>query len=368
MLTAFQISGTGGNAYLVGDVLSLPASVGACTNPATWTVTAITAPTGSFTDTAGTHWQIVLDQGNYINIRQFGAKQDFTLATGDAGATNDQASIQNALNFASAGLGPIDGKGYAGHTVMVPRGGSLVCGGLMVPQAVSLRGVHQGASLLKECDAELTTQQFITLGDPLWHLSTFFESVEDLTLYGAASTISGNIAMVYSNSQQQGTAIKNVSIYSRVRGCVYTEIGYGGKAFFHISSMYCIPDWNAAPYGVSLNYPAAQQLIDGQTQFTAGGIMAQPYIQLNTGAINIVRDVYCESGVTCVQINVAAGHGTQALIGPLSGSGLTNLLLRISGSATGQIKAGSLSPSGGANTINNGGTITTGNVIADTAF
>lgn len=122
--------------------------------------------------------------------------------------------------------------------------------------------------------------------------------------------------MVYSNSQQQQTAVNNVTIYSRQRACVYTEIGYGGTAFFNIRSMYCVPDWNAAPYGVSLNYSNAIQVIDGETQFSAGGIMAQPYIILNTGAINVVRDVYCEEGVTRVQINVASGHGTQALIGP----------------------------------------------------
>ncbi|RXG91712.1 hypothetical protein [Bradyrhizobium zhanjiangense] len=59
--------------------------------------------TCSFTDSAGTHFQIVPEP--LINVRQCGAVMNYTQAGGDAAATNDPTAIQNALNFASYGIG-----------------------------------------------------------------------------------------------------------------------------------------------------------------------------------------------------------------------------------------------------------------------
>ena len=62
-MSSFTISGPGGNAYVVGDVLTIPApgpgTFGAvmCTTQPTVTVATVTSPAASFTDSVGTKFQ-----------------------------------------------------------------------------------------------------------------------------------------------------------------------------------------------------------------------------------------------------------------------------------------------------------------------
>ncbi|MGY4371113.1 hypothetical protein ACVW1A_007178 [Bradyrhizobium sp. LB1.3] len=376
VLTSFTITGTGGNAYVAGDQLTVPlndgpvAAVPCSTTQPKITVTSLTTPLASFTDSSGTHFQYVVDEGNYINARQFGAKVNWVVATGDAGATNDKTSIQSAMNFAAYGNYQIDGGGFSGHTVIVPRGTAFVCGGLMVPESVVLRGVSQVGTTLKECDVEASSINFITLGDPTARFSCFYNSIRHITLFGANHTISGTVAMVYTNCQQQSIAVLEVTMYPIYRGCVYTETGSGGTAFFRITSMYCVANYQVTPFGVSLNYPNAIQTIDGDTQFTSGSsTWPGPAVIVNTGAVNVIRETYCEEVVTCIQVNVPAANGAMTYIENVAGSGsVTNLVTRNAGSATNQIKASMLSRNGATNTINNAGALTTTNIVADTVF
>jgi microcystin-dependent protein len=374
ILTSFVISGTGGNAYQIGDVLTVPLNDGvispvACTTQPQVTVSAITTPTGSFTDFAGNKFQIAVDKGNYINARQFGAVLDWTNAGGDAGATNDQPKIQNALNFAAYGLGTIDGGGFAGQTVIVPRGTALVCGGLMVPQGVTFTGVSTAGTTLKECDTEASAQSFITLGDPFWHMTTFFEVIKDMTLFGANHTISSSATMIYSSSQQGKIAIDGVQIYPVYRSCVFTEIGWGGVGYFHVHDTYCVINYQVTPFGMALTMPAAVNVIDGATWFSSGGAWPGAAILVSTGTINKIFDVHCELVTTCVQVSTTVGNTALTYIeGVDGGPSVTDLITRTVGSATNQIKAGMLNPNGATHTINNGGAFTTGNVVADTVF
>ncbi|MCK1672792.1 hypothetical protein [Bradyrhizobium sp. 150] len=223
-MTAFTSTGTGGGGYGVGNVLTFTApspAVPGCSVQPSLTVAGVTSPLASFSDAVGNHWQIVPSAGSGdINIRQFGAVQNYVRATGDAGATNDGGPIQACLRFASVGSWFQDAGGYGGGVCVVPSGASLVCNGLTVPAYVTLRGTTRGGSVLKQCDSDnVSSTNFITLGDPQNHHNAFDAILKDLVLFGGGST-PGTAFMVYSNSTQSAYTLDNVAIYSVSRGCI----------------------------------------------------------------------------------------------------------------------------------------------------
>lgn len=373
VVTTVTVTGTGGNGYAVGDVLSAAASsIGGTGSGFTWTVSTVTTARGSFTDSVGTHFQIVND--GYISVRQFGAVMNYTAAGGDAAATNDQPAIQAALNFASYVSGNVDAGGYGGATALVPQGGAKVCGGLMVPTGVILSGVSNTGSMLKQCDADASTQQFITLGDPLNHQTAHFVGIRHMTLFGANAGISGTVAMVYSNSANSNHAVLDVSIYPIYRACVFTESGFGGPSIFRISGMYCVPNSSVTPFGVSLN-GASNQVIDGGTWFSAGGApWGNSAILVNTNGPAVVNefiDVHCENVAICARVNVpAGGNGTMTYIrGMVGNATVTDLIQRVTGSASGQIAVEFIGPNGSNCTVRNAGVCsTTANIFARTTY
>lgn len=366
---------TPGNQYASGDIYSQTTTSPGFTcsgSSPTFTVTP-TTPTGSFTDANSNKWQIVVDKASAIIDRQFGAVKNYTAAGGDAGATNDQAAIQNAMYFAAFGVGSGDAGGFNGHIVALSQGASLVCGGLIIPTSVVLTGVAEIGSTLKECNSEANTQHFITLGDPQTHQTCFFNSVKNLTLFAGTGTISGNIAMVYSNCAQSNEAIKNVQIYPISRACVLSDTGYGGPSIFHISAMYCIPNNALTPFGVNLS-SASNIVIDGGTWFSSGGTpWAGQSIIVNTNGVSSFRiqDVHIENIATGAYINTpAGGGGTMTHIIGMTGNGtVTNLINRVNGSVTGQLKVEDTAPNGSGCTVFNGAACaTTGNVFGVTTY
>jgi hypothetical protein len=356
-----------GSAYSVGDVLTVGSQLGAGTG-FSLTVTSVSTPLGSFTDSVGTHFQIVADQGNVANTRQFGAVMNYNRNSGDGTATDDGPATQAALNFVGSGAFFLDNGGYNGGTVIVSKGSGKVCGGLIVPQSVILTGLAQNSASLKQCESDTSTAHFITLGDPNNHQSSFFESIKNITLVGNATGTS-TTAMVYSNSQQQAIAVENVSIYPNTRACVYTEIGWGGDANFHISNLFCVMG-ASTPFGISLNYPGAVQTIDGHSQFAASANPAGPgvLIQNNSGGINVIREFYCETIPSCISINDTAGAAMTYIENSESGPGVTNFITRAGTSVANRLKTSMVRSNAGTNTVNNAGTATTGAILADTLF
>ncbi|MCK1652246.1 hypothetical protein IVA88_12460 [Bradyrhizobium sp. 149] len=262
VMTSFAISGPGGNAYVIGDVLTIPAPGGGvygavtCTTQPTVTVAAVTAPSGSFTDVAGTKFQYVPDGA--INVRQFGAVGDYNGTL----VTNDAAAIQRAINFASRrGALNIDAGGYGGDVVYVPKGAYTVCGGLSVYGSVALTGAGKGNTVLKQCDTDGASQRFITLGDPNLHFACFYTSVREMLLYGALASANSGISMIYSNCQQQGVAVLNVAVYTYLRECVDIDTGYGGASDFTMIGLFCSINNSSTNPGVKLAYSAAVQTI-----------------------------------------------------------------------------------------------------------
>lgn len=369
ILTSFTPTGTGGNAYHQGDVLTIPSSVVSCTTQPTWTVSQVTTPTGSFTDNVGTHWQIVVDQGNFPNTRQFGAVINWNEVGRDGAATNDQPSIQNAIGFCAYGNGTTDAGGYAGCTVIQPAGTSLVCNGLLIPTNVILKGVAETASTLKECDSDASSIDFITLGDPQNHQTAFFSSIQDLTLFGTTSAACGSCAMVFSNSVQ-GDMIRNVQIYPITRGCVSTITGYGGPGLEHIYNMYCVPNTALTPFGVALS-GAAEVLIDGGSWFSVGGAQwPGTAILANQPNINtVVSDVHCENLAQCVTDSMTSGSGS-VHVRSVSGNATVSIVANHStGAVANSLKVEELYGNASACTVfNNGSCVVTGNQLADAIY
>ncbi|KJC37710.1 hypothetical protein [Bradyrhizobium sp. LTSP857] len=367
-VTTVTITGTGGNAFTAGDVLSAAAAnIGGGCAGFTWTVSTVTSPTGSFTDSAGTHWQIVVDEGNYINVRQFGSKVNFTVAAGDAGSNDDTATNQNALNFAGAITPPtIDAGGVNGQTVLIPRGLSL-SGALQVPNGVTFKGQGPWSSGLKMLDALSASLHFITLCDPTTHAACFGTYLQDMLIFTGSGSANANISAIYSNNIQEQDTIRRVSIFPGQRVCIYLEQGFGGASQVNIENIYCIPRNGSVNAGIQLVLGGSQTLIGLHNITVAGGSLNINAIQIIGGYTDILN-FHCEGIVTCVFINVPANSGLQSLHNVIGGAGCTDLVVRAAAGTANVNVGGRLAPNGCTHTINNGGTITTGNVVADTVF
>lgn len=219
-------------AYAVSDVLSTNNSFLGGGTGFTYTVLTISTAMGSFTDTVGNRMQIVVDEGNWPNVRQFGAKLDWN--GNDGAATNDRPSYMSAMAFVlvpfSAAAADINGT-----TIIVPKGASLLCGGsngatLPVPQGVTLRGSGMfGATTLKQCTAETSANNFIQLCDIYTDLGQIGCALKDITLIADGPT-NANIAAISSISGQQFPLIDNVWIQPGLRACIFYDFGKGGAA------------------------------------------------------------------------------------------------------------------------------------------
>ncbi|WP_038968021.1 hypothetical protein [Bradyrhizobium diazoefficiens] len=370
VVTTVTVTGTGGNGYTVGDVLSATAaSIGGTGSGFTWTVSSVSTARGSFTDSVGTHFQIVAEP--MVNVRQFGAVLNYTQAGGDGAAMNDQPAIQSALNFAGYTFGSPDAGGYSGSTVLVPQGAAKVCGGLMVPTGVILSGVSNIGTSLKQCDSDSSTTNFIVLGDPLNRQTSFFLGIWNMTLFGANSGSGGGASMVFTNSAQAPEGLKNVSVYPVYRTCVNSNTGYGGPSIFRITGSYFIPNSSVTPGCISLAH-ASNHVIDGGTWFSSGGPpWAGPAISItsNGASVNRLVDVHIENIATGVLVNVpAGGSGTMTTLNGVVGNAtVTNLINRQTGSASGQLRVDFTGANGATCTVfNNGSCAATGNVFGAT--
>jgi len=311
-MTSASITGTGGGAYTIGDVLTFtgPApAVPGCSVQPTLTVAGVTTPSGSFTDSVGTHFQIVSQQGAAVaNIRQFGAVQNYTHAGGDAGATNDEPAIQSCLRYVAVGNYFSDSGGYSGGVCMVPAGASLVCNGLLVPAQVKLKGAGDGASVLKQCDADSGAANFVNLGDPSNHKNASNAILEDITLFGGGSVM-GSGFMVYSNSSQSAYSLNNVAIYSVTRACIKYETGYGGPSGFGVHGGFCVPNGTLSPspaINLSGNFSFT---FDNNWQISVGGSKwAGTAIQLGGGGVfQMNSGAHCENLSTCIDWDGSVG-------------------------------------------------------------
>lgn len=242
----------GGYGYAVGDVLTTSnANLGGAGSGFTYTVTTLSTPKASFTDSAGNHWQYVVE--SFLDPRQFGAKWDWI--TTDTGATDDAASIQAALNYAAyTNTFQVNGN-VTGSIVQMPRGSAKICSGLTLYGGVILRGHGPKGTSLRVCDAWANgAENILTLCDTVPHVACFGPQIADfdITATTAAAANVGTYA-IYTNAAQQARAIQNVSVYAGNRGCLRYDTGYGGAAGFYVYDFFCTLAPTAVSNGIVIN-------------------------------------------------------------------------------------------------------------------
>lgn len=250
IVTAVTIVNGGGNGYTVGDTTTNSA-VG-CANWV-WTVSTVSTPLASFTDSAGNHWQYVPTP--LISVRQFGAKADW--AGTDGTATNDFAAIDAAIRFASriTSGARLDQGGADSSTVYLARGASLVCNPLTVYRSTKLVGSGPFNSSMKICDSGVAaTAHFVTLGDPNTQSACFGPALRDMTLYSTTAAVANtNVGMIFSNCAQQTLMLERVAVYAGMRNCLRYTNGYGGAAKITSIDFFCTLFSASSNDGLSLD-------------------------------------------------------------------------------------------------------------------
>ena len=359
-----SITNHGGNRYIVGQVVSpFPAITGCAATP-TFTVAAISTPTASFTDAGGNTWQYITDEGNFSNVKQFGAVSN--------GSTNDFQAVRNALSFAGHAIGNSpDAGGTIGRTVLLPQGITLICSGsisLQVPYGVHFRGQGAWASNLRSCDSADAGTHVITLCDPEAQLSCFGTLVSDMTISASlAAASSANIALIFSNAVQQMDAVQRVAMYSGNKSCVRYDNGYGGAAYFGINNIDCTISGSNHGFvfiGVGTTILKVRDSHVGSGSATGNGI------HITTSGILIVDGYHTEGLPTGIYANItgSAANGAVKATNITGGLGCTNLVLMPAGTLNNSVVVGTAFPNGCTNTVNENGVLTTGVIVPNTTF
>lgn len=340
--------------YTVGDVLTTPNTfLGGSGSGFTWTVTSTTTPLASFTDSVGTHFQYVVDAGNYPNVKQFGAKGDWHNNGSDAGATNDKASFQAAVLYGGLNDGHSPGNGgFAGRLVVVPWGGYLICGGLINPLGVRLSGQSVMGTLLKQCTAEATGTHFITLCDTTFNVGQFGCRIEHMTLFSDTASSDNGIAMIYSTNGQQQPLVDDVLIETKSRGCVKYELGFGGAANAIFKNIDC--EYTSASNsndGFHLNSSGTQIILDNVVFGCGAGGCAANAISLTNGNL-IAEKINFEGFATGLSHNASSG-----VIGSLkqvTATGCASVVSLASTNAAGNLILENINPGDCTRTVLNG--------------
>lgn len=370
VVTAAAIDETGGNGYTAADALST--TVTGCSTGVTLSVTTVSTPTCSFSDTASNHIQIVYDgSAPYVNPKQCGAKFDY--AGTDGTATNDFAAIQNAISYASDIHSPtIDGGGSAGGKVVLPPGNALICGGVPInqPQGVGVEGVGMWASTIKICAAWGSSANFWNICDPDTQASCFASYLRNFTIYAPFNLDgSSGVSAIYSNSIQQVNVIDRVAVYAGRRRCLTFETGYGGAALLGIDNFECTPgDTTTINVGMLINY--------GTTLVTMRNVHVETSGPNNifglaiTGGFVSLEGFHSEGITTPIFVNIPTNNsfGMVMLQNLSGGVSCTDMVFKQGGSAASSLGVAQIVANGCTRTMNNGGAGTTTNILQWTYF
>ncbi|OSJ22148.1 hypothetical protein BSZ19_47040 [Bradyrhizobium japonicum] len=315
-VTAVNFAYSPGNAYKVGDVLS--AGVPGCTGFAL-TVTGVTTALASFTDSVGTKFQFVVDQGGYANPRQFGAKMDWD--GNDATATNDFNSMQAALRFVGYGSATTqDSGGWQGGKLRIPSGSSLLCPtaglSLLVPFGVTVSGAGAaGGSTFKMCDAINPSLHFIELCDPNWQRTCFNARMEHLSIFSKSTVAAASSTfLVHSNVTQDFGGLFDIYMYGGGRGCTWFEKGYGGAGYVKIEDVGCQSNTstNQMQFGnagnPSLNYGTTifEMRNIGIGGPSSGTLQTGFGMVLEGDGFFDITGMHCEGTPVCINIHLGA--------------------------------------------------------------
>ncbi|MCA1381307.1 hypothetical protein [Bradyrhizobium sp. BRP23] len=305
--------------YSAGDVLSIGSDIPGCSGGKTWTVSTVTTPTGSFTDSAGNKWQIEYPAAG-LDARSMGAKFDWDGTDGTA--TNNYTTLQNALSFAHYKTSTtIDGGGTQGGQVLLARQTAMFgCGAtvpLHVPYGVKVKGQGNYSSVLKVCDTFDTSINIVELCNSFTHLACFGTLLEDFQLF-VSHSVSGasSRSLVYTNNAQHESGLRRMAIYPGGcgRGATY-ETGYGGATYILLDSVEFKGGKSHANCGgangphVVINYGTTQVLINNLNVSGPSGASGGPRqdgISIVGGFVEIVG-IHAEAVVNPVIINITGG-------------------------------------------------------------
>jgi hypothetical protein len=319
VVTAVNITGTPGNAYSVGDVLTAQNPLTGCSVQPTITVTAVTAPQASFIDAAGNRWQYVPDTAAFPNVLQFGCKGDWNGV--DASATDNFTCVRAAANFAAfRSSTSFDSGGYWGGRVIVPSGSYMMCGSTatIAPEGTVIAGASEpGTSQFHLCDAFNPNLNAFTICDPVWGFACLGAHYENIAFHASRSVaVGGGIFMIYSNNLQDFGGLYKVYVYGGQRGCFHFEKGYGGSSWVGAEKVSCNIGSPNNPM-VRIGNTVASGMNFGSTivslkDIVLGGPSSSPFqlqsgMQVYGGHANI-ENVHCEViNGECIYLDSPAG-------------------------------------------------------------
>jgi hypothetical protein len=259
--------------YKIGDVLiapSLPGGAGF-----TWTITAISTPQASFTDSGGNKFQYVVGQSGVGNILAFGGKGDWNST--DGLATNNSPAIWSAGAWAAVPVAAATAV-VNGNQIFFPRGAYMTCGlwngtiyHIPISQSVRFTGVNYGATTFVQCAADPSASHYVELCDSNSAVGQFGCMIERMTLnLKQVTTGTAGFAAVYSNSGQQFPLTDDLEIQPGLRSCIKYEIGKGG-ASNDIWGFNCDQSAGATNPALSLNASSTQHIIKPGSAIACAG-------------------------------------------------------------------------------------------------
>lgn len=303
--------------YAAGDVLSV--TVAGCSTTVTWTVSAVSTPTGSFTDSAGNKWQVVYPAAG-LDARSMGVKFDWDGTDGTA--TDNFTTLQNAFSFAWYKTSTsIDVGGTQGGLVLLAKQTAMIgCSAttpIMVPYGVKVKGQGNYSSVIKMCNTFPTSANQWELCNSFSHLACFASLLEDFQIFNQFDIAgSSGRSVVYTNNAQHEAGMRRMAIYPGGcgRGATY-ETGYGGATYILLDSVEFKggkTDANCGGAGgaqVFINYGTTQVIVDNLNvsglSAGSGGPRANGLV-INGGFVDI-RGIHAEQVVNPVTVSISGG-------------------------------------------------------------
>lgn len=299
--------------YKVGDVLTTPNTfIGGTGSGFTWTINAISTPQASFTDSAGNHWQYVVDAGNNANILQFGGKPDW--GGTDGSSTNNDPMLRSMIAYLSipsaSGASLITGaKGIISH------GAFMFCTSVImsIPKGVWLDGQGIGGSTLKQCAASSDSINTFALCDTYAFTGQFGCRVSNMSIITDDTPAASGIVVFYSESAQQFPSLENLEIHAGLRGCLSYARGAGGASDFITHDIDCEMLSTATNNSVLMNSSGTQLIMDRWNLGCSPTVCTKNGINLALGAL-----IFTNSNIEGIRTGVFMNNPSAANISTIA--------------------------------------------------
>ncbi|WP_036010779.1 hypothetical protein [Bradyrhizobium yuanmingense] len=306
--------------YLAGDVLSV--TVPGCASTVTWTVSSVSTPTGSFTDSAGNKWQITYPAAG-LDARAMGVKFDWDGTDGTA--TDNFATLQNAFSFAWYKTSTsIDVGGTQGGLVLLTKQTAMIgCAAttpIVVPYGVKVKGQGNYSTAIKMCNTFPTGTNQWELCNSFAHVACFGTLLEDFQIFNQFDIVgSSSRSTVYTNSAQHEAGMRRMAIYPGACGRAATyETGYGGATYILLdsvefkggkSSANCTAGGSSGGAQVYINYGTTQVIVDNinVAGLSSGSGGPREFGLVIAGGFVDIRGLHAEQVLNPATINIAGG-------------------------------------------------------------